>query len=88
MKQHLNIQRFWGETENAVRIQIYAAITSYCMVAIIQHETKTELSIYEVLETVSMVLPIKRHSMTFYATLTTILTMNLMSRVGRLCFNC
>ena len=56
MKQHLNIQRFWGETENAVHIQIYAAITAYCMVAIIQHETKTELSIYEVLETVSMVL--------------------------------
>ena len=56
MKQHLNIQRFWGETENAVRIQIYAAITTYCMVAIIQHETKTEMSIYEVLETVSMVL--------------------------------
>ena len=56
MKQHLNIQRFWGETENAVRIQIYAAITAYCMVAIIQHETKTELSIYEVLETASMVL--------------------------------
>ena len=56
MKQHLNIQRFWGETENAVRIQIYAAITAYCMVAIIQHETKTEMSIYEVLETVSMVL--------------------------------
>ena len=43
MKQHLNIQR-------------YAAITAYCMVAIIQHETKTELSSYEVLETVSMVL--------------------------------
>ena len=52
----LNIQRFWGETENAVRIQIYAAITAYCMVAIIQHETKTEMSIYEILETVSMVL--------------------------------
>ena len=56
MKQHLNIQWFWGEMENAVRIQIYAAITAYCMVAIIQHETKTEMSIYEVLETESMVL--------------------------------
>ena len=56
MKQHLNIQRFWGETDNAVRIQIYAAITAYCMVAIIQHETKTEMSIYEVLEMVSMAL--------------------------------
>ena len=56
MKGHLNIQKFWGETENAVRIQIYAAITAYCMVAIVQHDTGTELSIYEVLETVSLVL--------------------------------
>ena len=56
MKQHLNIQKFWGETENAVRIQIYAAITAYCMVAIVQHDIGTELSIFEVLETVSLVL--------------------------------
>lgn len=61
MKQHLNIQRFWGETENTVRIQIYAAITAYCMVAIIQHDAKTELSIFEVLETVSLVLTEKMH---------------------------
>ena len=56
MKQHLNIQKFWGETENAVRIQIYAAITAYCMVAIVQHDIGTVLSIFEVLETVSLVL--------------------------------
>lgn len=56
MKQHLNIQKFWGETENAVRIQIYSAITAYCMVAIVQHDTGTKLSIYEVLDTVSLVL--------------------------------
>jgi hypothetical protein len=86
MKQHLNIQRFWGETENAVRIQIYAAITAYCMVAIIQHDTQTEMTIYEVLETVSMVQTEKSQSTTFCATLTTILTMNMMSRVNRLCF--
>lgn len=56
MKQHLNIQKFWGETENAVRIQIYAAITAYCMVAIVQHDIGTDLSVFEVLETVSLVL--------------------------------
>lgn len=49
MKQNLIIQRFWGEMENAVLIQICAAITAYCMVAIIHHETKSEMSIYEVL---------------------------------------
>lgn len=56
MKKHLNIQKFWGETENAVRIQIYSAITACCMVAIVQHDTRTELSIYEVLDTISLVL--------------------------------
>ena len=29
LKQHLKIKKFWGETENAVRIQIYTAITAY-----------------------------------------------------------
>ncbi len=28
MKQHLNIQKFWGVTENAVRIQIYSRVTT------------------------------------------------------------
>ena len=36
LKQHLKIKKFWGETENAVRIQIYTAITTYCMIAIVQ----------------------------------------------------
>ena len=32
LKQHLKIKKFWGTTENAVRIQISAAITAYCLV--------------------------------------------------------
>ncbi|MDH6356131.1 IS4 transposase, partial [Dysgonomonas sp. PH5-45] len=32
LKQHLKIKKFWGTTENAVRIQIYAAICAYCLV--------------------------------------------------------
>ena len=30
-------KRFWGTTENAVRIQISVAIITYCLVAIVQH---------------------------------------------------
>ncbi len=36
IKQHLKIKKFWGTSENAVRIQIYSAITAYCMMAIVQ----------------------------------------------------
>ena len=35
IKQHLKVKSFWGTTENAVRIQIYTAIITYCLVAIL-----------------------------------------------------
>ena len=54
LKQHLKIKKFWGASENAVRIQIYCAICAYCLVAIVQHDMKLELSTYEVLQIVSM----------------------------------
>ena len=50
IKQHLRIKKFWGTSENAVRIQIYCAIITYCLVAIVQHDMKLERSIYEVLQ--------------------------------------
>ena len=50
IKQHLRIKKFWGTSENAVRIQIYCAIITYCPVAIVQHDMKLERSIYEVLQ--------------------------------------
>lgn len=50
LKQHLKIKKFWGTTENAVRIQIYAAICTYCLVAIVQHDMKLDKSTYEVLQ--------------------------------------
>lgn len=53
LKQHLKIKKFWGETENAVRIQIYTAITTYCMIAIVQKKMSIERSIYEMLQLVS-----------------------------------
>ena len=54
LKQHLKIKRFWGTTENAVRIQISAAITAYCMVAIAQHDLRLRRSTYEVLQILSI----------------------------------
>jgi hypothetical protein len=50
IKQHLKIKSFWGTTENAVRIQIYSAIISYCLVAIIGHDLKIDRSTYEILQ--------------------------------------
>ena len=54
LKQHLKIKKFWGKTENAVRIQISAAIIAYCLVAIVQHDMQLERSTYEVLQILSI----------------------------------
>lgn len=54
LKQHLKIKKFWGTTENAVRIQVYAAICTYCLVSIIQHDMKLDRSTYEVLQILSI----------------------------------
>ena len=54
LKQHLKIKRFWGTSENAVRIQIYCAIITYCLIAIVQHDMKLERSIYEILQILSI----------------------------------
>ena len=53
IKQHLKVKSFWGTTETAVRIQIYSAITAYCMVAIVEHDLKLHRSTYEVLRILS-----------------------------------
>ena len=45
---------FGGTNENAVRIQICAAIIAYCLVAIIQHDMHLERSTYEVLQLLSI----------------------------------
>lgn len=50
IKQHLKVKTFWGNSENAVRIQIYTAIITYCLVAIIGHDLKIARSTYEILQ--------------------------------------
>ena len=54
IKQHLKIKSFWGESENAVKSQIWIAISTYLMVAIVKRELKIERSIYEILQILSV----------------------------------
>ena len=54
IKQHLHVKSFWGITENAVRIQIFSAITAYCLVAIIEHDLHLNRSTFDVLRILSM----------------------------------
>ena len=54
LKQHLKIKKFWGTTENAVRIQICSAIITYCLVAIVQHDMQLKRSTYEGLQILSI----------------------------------
>ncbi|HEY9059530.1 MAG TPA: IS4 family transposase [Pseudobacteroides sp.] len=61
LKQHLKIKKFWGTTENAVRIQIYAAMCTYCLVAIVQKDMQLDRSTYEVLQILSISLTDKTH---------------------------
>lgn len=54
LKLHLKIKKFWGDTENAVRIQVYSAIIVYCLVAIIQYNMKLGRITYEILQILSI----------------------------------
>jgi hypothetical protein len=53
IKGHLKIKVFWGESENAVRTQIWAAVCTYLAVAIARKEVCIEQSMYEILQILS-----------------------------------
>lgn len=56
IKQHLRVTSFWGNTENAVRIQIYVAVIAYCLVAIVEHDCVLNRTTFNVLRVISRVL--------------------------------
>lgn len=56
IKQHLRVTSFWGNTENAVRIQIYVAVIAYCLIAVVEHDCELNRSTFNVLRVVSRVL--------------------------------
>ncbi len=54
IKQHLKIKSFWGQNENAVRSQIWVAISSYVIVAIAKKKLNIPNSLYEILQYISI----------------------------------
>jgi len=54
IKQHLKIKVFWGESANAVKTQIWIAIATYVLVAIMKKKLKLEQSLYEILQILSI----------------------------------
>lgn len=56
IKQHLRIKAFYGTSENAVKTQIWIAISVYVLVAIIKKQMKIDLSLYTILQILSVTL--------------------------------
>lgn len=54
IKQHLKIKKFWGESENAVKTQVWIAICVYLTVAIARKELGIERNLYEILQILSV----------------------------------
>jgi len=54
IKQHLKIQSFWGHSENAVKTQIWIAISSYLIVIIAKKRLNLKYSLYEILQMISL----------------------------------
>jgi hypothetical protein len=56
IKEHLRIKAFYGTSENAVKIQIWIAVAVYVLIAIIKKRLKIELSLYTILQILSLTL--------------------------------
>jgi hypothetical protein len=54
IKQHLRIKQFYGTTENAVKTQIWTAVSTYVLVAIVRKRLKIQASLYEMLQILSL----------------------------------
>ena len=54
IKQHLHINAFFGTSDNAVKAQIWIAISVYVLVAIVKKELGVQRSLYEILQVLSL----------------------------------
>ena len=54
MKQHLRIKRFMGTSENAVKTQIWCAIATYALMAIVKKELQLDVSLHTLLQVLSV----------------------------------
>ena len=56
IKQHLRIKSFFGTSENAVKSQIWIAVSVYVLIAIIKKERELEIELYTILQILSLTL--------------------------------
>jgi len=54
IKQHLRIKAFYGTSENAVKAQIWIAITVYVLVALVKNRLQTNISLHTMLQVISL----------------------------------
>jgi hypothetical protein len=54
IKQHLRIKRFIGNSENAVKTQIWCAVSTYVLIAIVKKELQLDASLYSLLQILSV----------------------------------
>ena len=54
IKQHLRIKAFFGTSENAVKSQLWIAVSVYVLVAIIKKRLKLAASLHEILQILSL----------------------------------
>jgi len=54
IKQHLKIKSFWGKSENAVKTQVWIAVSIYVLVAITKKHFMLKQSLYEILQVLSI----------------------------------
>lgn len=54
IKQHLRIKRFIGNSENAVKTQIWCAVATYVLIAIVKKELQVNASLYSLLQIISV----------------------------------
>lgn len=54
IKQHLRIKAFYGTSENAVKTQIWVAISVYILVAIVRKRLKSDMTLYTILQVLSV----------------------------------
>jgi len=60
LKQHLRIKAFYGTSENAVKTQIWIAVSVYVLVAIVRKRLALEVSLYQILQILSVSFSRKR----------------------------
>lgn len=54
IKQHLRIKTLWGYSPNAVKTQIWIAICTYLLIALVKKQLKSDLSLYEITQILSV----------------------------------